>query len=252
MEQKIKWSLGSLGRAWQLVRGKDAECVFRSNSQFMAPHSDQYPLRPVGPRVFRAVHESETLYSPLRMISSHIVTFACVGLVTVVCFMRLRILNGNWLAAKMPSVHFLGHETPCHPHWDHPRYGLSGAGDSTPCMNRKRWILRFASSPATSLQFRVLEWCLSLGSSWLPQRHDLKPTAPVTSRCRGIQGYDVHFAASVRGGKQGRRDSRRQILRTPEISRQEPHAITLRGATPRRIAYGEIHSQPVDHWKPQG
>jgi len=119
-------------------------------------------------------------------------------------------------------------------------------------MNRKRWILRFTSSPAASLQFRVLEWRVSLSSSCLPQRHDLKPIAPVTSKCTGIRGYDVHFAASVRGGKQDRRDSRREILRTPAISRQEPHAITLRGATTRRIAYGEIHRQPVDHWKPQG
>ena len=30
--------------------------------------------------------------------------------------------------------------------------------------------------------------------------------------------------------------------RTRDISRQEPHAITLRGATPRCIVYAEVHS----------
>jgi len=54
---------------------------------------------------FRTVHDSDTFYSLLSMISSQIVTFACVGLVTVVCFMRLRILNGNWPAANIPNVH---------------------------------------------------------------------------------------------------------------------------------------------------
>jgi len=208
----------------------------------MAPHSDQSRYGLSGPGVSTALHESETLDSPFRMILGHIVTFACVGMVTVVCFMRFRILYGNWLAAKMPSVYFFGHETPCHPHSDQPRYGLSGPGVSTPCMNRKRWIPRFACSPATSLQLRVWEWCLSLVSWWLPQRHDLRPTAPVTPRCSGIQRHDVHFAASGRGGKQGRRDIRKQNRRTRDISRQEPHAITLRGATPRCIVYGEVHS----------
>jgi len=36
MDPKRKWSLPSLGRAWQLVHGKDAECFFLLNPQLMA------------------------------------------------------------------------------------------------------------------------------------------------------------------------------------------------------------------------